>query len=350
MSQNDAKKYSLVRLVEHVGIDAGAACTKAVSRLATVVNPTSVKFGETPVDGVIGKPAPHTEWRINDTVYTVGAKLNGIETGSGAWYGSDGRVVSAHDAAAKALQQSPSDTGCNLNVTFVTPLDQYYDSATGKKNTLSIETQLDAFKKNVQAVNGLKNTVTKVWCLSEGVAAIVDHILNENGEVVPERKNPVPILCIDFGGSTIDVAHTHGLTVDLSMSTCVRMGISKAVQQFSKHLPSGLNEYMVRDAFNNGKLSLYGEERDLSEVKKKVVAAFAAEVLHWIKTRIVSPSNYHKIILVGGGAELLRPYLTAESLFPNLSLPKGFIHIPDAPALANARGAYKYTVRMSRTA
>lgn len=328
--------------VQKVGIDVGAGQMKAVSEAGVSNTPTSIKWGRTPTDELVGGKSENTEWRVDDKFFTVGPNLNGVTTGAGAWYSSPARVAGAHHAIAKALGQSMTAQGCNLEIVFTTPYNQYY-LASGEKNIDSITAQETAFTQFASAVGGLENCVVKAKCVSEGVAAVLDYRMTNDGELISGRETRSRILVVDIGFSTTELVDVAGLKLNMEYSTNVRLGIGKAFNGLKNVLPTGLDDHLVRTALHTGKVSIYGEEISVQLERDKVLSDLAEELLYWLQTHIVNPSNYQRILLVGGGATALAPYLTAESLFPDIAdrISGNFIYVPESPELANARGAYK---------
>lgn len=335
--------------VKIIGLDIGAGQMKGFTNEDNTCIPTSIKKGKTPIDELVGGKSDLSEWNADGQIFTVGEKVNGVKTGVGAWYTSLARTVGAHQVMANLFGQDLNSQGHDVSLVFCTPLDKFY-LPNGEKNVDSINAQNEAIKLPVKALKGLENRVINTKVIPEGVGAVIDWRLNNDGQIIQDRNGATRLLCVDAGESTCDMADVTGLSVNLETSCSTRLGIGKALTALKNMLPDGLDNHLVRSALHNGMVTAFGESVNCKIERDQVLKDLAEELIYFLQTNITNPANYTKILLVGGGATALSSYLTAESLFPSLAdrLPPGFITVPDMPHLANARGAYKFAMRDAR--
>lgn len=171
----------------------------------------------------------------------------------------------------------------------------------------------------------------------QGLGALFDYRLDENGD---EREGTdINGLVIDVGFSTVDViAFENGSAVKADSGMLERAGISRPAQELARVLQAettiNLTEQEAKDALMKGRLSVYGYEKDLSELIRKVVEDYA----DWLMSVIMSRwedrvQRADRLILAGGGAYYLKPYIPAKY--------RKVLFVPDEPEYSNARGFFK---------
>ena len=171
----------------------------------------------------------------------------------------------------------------------------------------------------------------------QGLGAFFDYCLDENGD---EREGTdINGLVIDVGFSTVDViAFENGAAVKVDSGMLERAGISKPAQDLARVLQAettiNLTEQEAKNALMKGKLSVYGFEKDLSEIIRKVVEDYADWLMSVITSRWEDRvQRADRLILAGGGAYYLKPYIPAKY--------RRVLFVPDEPEFSNARGFLK---------
>jgi len=179
----------------------------------------------------------------------------------------------------------------------------------------------------------------------QGVGALLDYRLNNEGE--ESKGTDHNGLVIDVGFNTVDVvAFENGAAVKSDSGMLERAGISKPAQDLARILQKettiNLTEQEAKDVLLNGGLSVYGHDKDLSEVIRRVVENYVEWLLSVITSRWEDRlQRADKLILAGGGAYYLRPHLPSRY--------RKLLYIPDEPEFANARGFLKASKAAVRT-
>jgi hypothetical protein len=185
-------------------------------------------------------------------------------------------------------------------------------------------------------VNGDKKQF-HVEVFPQGVGILIDYRYDHSGQEIKDTDTDGVI--VDLGHFTIDVVpFERGVAVRDGSGMLEGEGISKACDELAAHIQAEtkvrLNEQETKEVFLNGKLPIYGKERDFSTVIRNIVEGYIEEVLHAISSRWERRiQRANKMILAGGGAYYLEQYIPERY--------KDLICIPDDPEFANARGFLK---------
>lgn len=209
----------------------------------------------------------------------------------------------------------------------------------GFKDEDKVNAKQDNLKKQVKLTSGGESTANvadvRVGC--QAVAAWVDFALDDS---LNERDGiDGAVAIVDIGGRTTDIATViDGQSVDHARSGTANIGVLdvyKAVEaaigvrfKLRDRFPTKQIDRAVRD----GKIRLWGEDKDVHDIVKEVVKEHEAKIVREIERRIGSGAAMTAVVFVGGGSALFEKIATK---FPNGKM-------ADDPEYANARGLFKY--------
>ena len=246
-----------------------------------------------------------------------------------------------------------------VKLTTSLPFDSYF-LADGRRNESLISGQIENMKHpvykaytNSRGENPIANVVeSRVLC--EGVAAMMDFMIDENGDpAITEDEIHAPMAVLDFGGSTFDVV---GITPDFNImqetSGTLNRGVMDMRESMSEHLAQYLREqgvnitspayWMVEQAMTTDQLTmmLRGERTtfNVRELRRAAAAAVVNEIKSFARSKLKDLANYQFVLLVGGGA------LLCEDLFEDWADQYGLV-VRDE--FANARGMLKHATYLS---
>jgi len=173
--------------------------------------------------------------------------------------------------------------------------------------------------------------------IQPGFGALFDYRLGNDGE---ERdRTAINGLVIDVGFNTVDViAFENGSAIKADSGMLERAGISRPSQELARVLQAettiNLTEQEAKEALSRGKLSVYGYEKDLSEIIRTVIEDYADWLMSVITSRWEDRvQRADRLIFAGGGAYYLKPYIPAKY--------RKVLFVPDEPEYSNARGFFK---------
>ncbi len=171
----------------------------------------------------------------------------------------------------------------------------------------------------------------------QGVGILIDYRYDHNNQEIAGTDTDGLIL--DLGHFTVDVVlFEKGVAIRDGSGMLEGEGVSKVCDELAEHIQAEtkvrLNEQETKKVFLEGKLRIYGKERDFSTVIRDIVERYVEEVLQTLSSRWERRiQRANKLIIAGGGAYYLRQYLPKRY--------NDIIHIPDNPEFANARGFLK---------
>lgn len=178
----------------------------------------------------------------------------------------------------------------------------------------------------------VKELVTK----KQPFLSFCDVILDKRGQIKEETVAGQFNVIIDIGSRTLNIYTVDALDPITDLSDTTTQGIYTAYEmvadfieeEFKFRIPTGKMPNFIRKKTIKG--------MDLTPVIDRAYSTLANEIVRVIHTMFVDSWAYvDRIIITGGGSELLRPYL--ENSFP--VTPK-FLN-----RYATARGGWKYGVR-----
>jgi len=218
------------------------------------------------------------------------------------------------------------------------PVDEYFVS--GQVNRARIERKMDNLRRGVSIIGGSANmpvvSEARVGC--QAIAAFFDYTLTEEGNsrigVAPDS-----VAVVDIGGSTTDIAVVlRGKTIDQGSSGALRRGVLDVHAAFLAGLTKQLgftprlSPAAMDRAVRTGKIVLFREEKDVSDILREAVADVGSQIMREVERKIGNAATMDAVIFVGGGAGLFRDVVKNW---------RG-VEIPADPEFANARGLLKY--------
>lgn len=171
----------------------------------------------------------------------------------------------------------------------------------------------------------------------QAVGVLMDYRKNIKGEIKPDTDKDGIVL--DIGYNTVDIlCFEKGAAVRSDSATIDKFGISRIIVELSdiilKDFSFQLSEQETKEIFISGKLKLYGDEKDMSEVIRSLIEKYFEELMHTIESRWESRLQRSEVMLLaGGGAVTLREHMPS-------SLSK-IMAVPVLPEFSNARGYLK---------
>jgi plasmid segregation protein ParM len=336
----------------YVGCDDGHYGIKLCFEDGTVFYvPSRVTRGLHQIVAFDGDEAADRAYVINDQPYTVledYALVKAEDTRSlePPFPVSPLNRVLVNHALTRALA-ARSINPAEVEVVLVTglPVDDFYIA--GQKNVALIDAKI----KNLAAAQIINKNhsvvlprITQHHVISEGIAAFFDLMLDFDGNEIPETQKMVQdraIAIVDVGGKTTDIAMVAeggtGLYPERSgteplgaLNLNETVGV-KLKARFKLSAPPP--DKHVEAAIHSKTYSLYGEQHNIADIIDEEARDFAQKIKGYMNKCIGSGYDLGKVIFVGGGSILLRPYF--EALYPKQSI------FPDNPQFANARGMLK---------
>jgi hypothetical protein len=173
-------------------------------------------------------------------------------------------------------------------------------------------------------------TINLVRITSQPVGAMFDYLLTDEGEMPPDRrvafKGEIGILGIGF--NTLDLLVVRGGSPVQRFTAGETLGVRRLLELTNQHGLYSLGELDAQ--LRNGSLDI-----------QTALPIWQSELLGFLEKHWGSSfRRFNRVVIVGGGATLLR-----ESLLLRFK-EKGFI--PDDPIIATARGLYKYMLMQAR--
>lgn len=203
----------------------------------------------------------------------------------------------------------------------------YYD----EKNKFLLKNRLRRLEVNGEACEFY------VSIYPQGMGILADYRFGFDGTEI--HGTNLDGLVLDIGFNTLDVlAFENGSAVKADMGTLERGGISVITQELAQKLQSettiNLSEQEAKDVLLKGSLTVYGYEKDVTELIRSLVEDYVEWLLAYISSRWEERiKRADKLILAGGGAYYLKGYIPEKY--------QRLIHVPEEPEYSNARGFYK---------
>ncbi len=328
--------------ITYVGIDDGFAEIKACWRdaggtLQKLRFPSCVGSGAalTSVSGVPSNRAYVTAGRN----YTVLPPSDHIDTRFDAYPTSDVNRVLVHHALRQAGLGGQRVTLCSG-----LPPGAYFLGPAGINDRL-VHAKNDSLKKPVLPLStDAPATIEKAMVCPEGVAAVFDHAISDEGDLV-EQISETGWGVVDIGGRTTDVVVVvwdESVTIDHSRTGTKEIGVMRVrdliLQRWCAENDSTAEDVSgLETVLETRQLKSYGRAHDVSALVDQAIDEVGEGILNFVQQKMKSAARMDKILFVGGGAEVFRRVLKA---YPSAV-------IPDDPAFANARGMLRFATLMS---
>lgn len=319
-----------------VGIDDGRAYTKLYAgngqklKIRTSVK-AGVHAGMAGLSAVTGMGSGVYTFQGNQ--YTVGDLIEGEDTRFSDFDGSVINLIAIHHALIRA-----GFSGANVAIATGLPVNSYYLG--GGINEEYIDNKRIALAERVQKFGegNVPATIVQNIVFSEALAAWIDYVLDEDGNVKPGADMQNPVGVVDFGGRTFDtlwinppgeIDHSRSGTTNvgvLNLFDLVNVGIQK---EFKLSVSRNVLETAVQEK----RIRLHGEMVDVTDIVARAGEEIAAQAEREIHRRFgQAAAELSTILFVGGGVAAL----------PQIADPFRNAVIPEDPEFANARGLYKF--------
>jgi len=203
------------------------------------------------------------------------------------------------------------------------------------------------FKKGVRGwmngihawnADGVEHNVTieipRKGLVPQALGALFDFTHNEKGVLLPENawalKEEIGVLSIGF--NTIELLVTQQMSEKGRFTTGIQMGVRRLLED--------INHSEYEDLYTLGELDMMLRNGQLKG-KKAAVRQWSDRVTGAIESRWGRTfKRFAKVLVVGGGAEILRDYLTAKF--------KGKAVVLQAPVMSISKGLYKMALRFKK--
>lgn len=311
------------------GVDDGYAAVKVVGDGISKVVPARVEAGKG-LSGLDGR-AKDGVFETAGQTYSVGDGVVGEDTAFEGYHTSPLNRVAVH----AALHATGLTTG-EAHLVLGLPLKDYFID--GEKNDPLVREKIKSFQEPVHAVGGGQIKFASIRIVPQGVAAVVDWGLLDDGKAKPEFGGEIGV--VDIGGRTTDIAViVGGNKIDHKRSGTVKdLGVLRAMDLLDEALrrkfplEEDLSRSVLETAIRTRRIKLWADTYDIGPDVDAVLAELSEQMMRAVKKRLGSAAMLAKVLFVGGGAVVFgavaREYRNAEVL-------------PD-PQLANARGMFKF--------
>jgi len=183
--------------------------------------------------------------------------------------------------------------------------------------------------------------VTTVVVIPEPFGTVSSEVLNSRGEIIDQQLANGEVGIIDVGGKTTNLLCVERLAEISHETKSVDLGGWDVVRQIDDYLSDNypdleLRDHQIAETLKTRTTKYYGQPVDLGPTIDAIVTPMADQILGKAE-EIWNVANLDAILITGGGALLLGPYLQRH-----------FRHarIVDNPVYANAIGYWKLSQRI----
>ncbi|UED72096.1 plasmid segregation protein ParM [Brevibacillus sp. HD3.3A] len=214
-----------------------------------------------------------------------------------------------------------------------------------KEKGTRLETELEEIFSggHVVTVNGATKIieVSNVIVLPQPLGTVLSLYLDEEGYVEDESYEEDYVGVIDIGGGTTDLDGIKGLKRQKEDTETIPYAMYKVFEEIcdyiiGQHPESGATVQSVEKQILTGSDSYVISKRssiDIKAVKEDVLRKYADRIIPRISSRWNNRAKFDKLLLTGGGAEIMAPYFKAWE--------NDIIVVKDSQ-IANAKGFFRY--------
>lgn len=186
-------------------------------------------------------------------------------------------------------------------------------------------------------------SVKKAVVISQGEGAFYDYVLENDGTINPKRAEDVSgtVMVVDIGYRTTDIVTMENGRYIETLSDQLNKGVNAIHQEVLRLImqQKGIKKELkdMDDVVRTGKLFHNMNYIDVNNIINQVAAPFAEDIvenLHIISNDQLGAVN--RVILTGGGAEILYPFIGAN--LQNIVE----VSVMDYAEFCNSSGYYKY--------
>lgn len=200
--------------------------------------------------------------------------------------------------------------------------------------------RLAAIVTEVAAQAGIN---ASVFVLPQPVGAFFSLLFDQDGAVLDGRLASSRVGILDVGFYTTDLMTIDGMSVVEKQIASFPSGVSTALEAIRQDLAEThklqLDIRRAEEAVRRGKVAVFGEEQDITPIIARRLQELEAEIEGQAKTIWGNAADLDRVILAGGGAAMLAPYL---NLYRHATVLRN-------PAEANAAGFHRNSFRRARS-
>jgi len=206
---------------------------------------------------------------------------------------------------------------------------------------------INFYKTDKEKLNNIIRELAKDYCtnlsikiIPQPLGSFFSVLLDKLGMVTSPELAREKIGVLDIGYFTTDLITVQEFEIVEKQTDSYETGISTALEAISRDIEAsygmrpGLDS--VSQALEKGSIKVFGSERDIQHIIVKRLTELSQEITAKAKTVWKNAADIDRVILTGGGASALKPYL---NLFQHSTL------IPESQ-FANALGYYKLARRL----
>jgi plasmid segregation protein ParM len=184
--------------------------------------------------------------------------------------------------------------------------------------------------------------VTDCRVIPQPFGALLAEALNNHGKIVNHDLATGSVGVIDIGGNTTNLLSVNRLAEIGRETASVNLGAWDVARAVRDHLADRcpgleLRDHQVIDAVVKRAVKYFGAPVDLGAVIDATIEPMADQVIAQATQLWNGAAGLDAIIVAGGGALLLGPYL--RQAFPH-------VRVVDNPVFANALGYWRFAQRL----
>lgn len=320
----------------YVGVDDGYRQTKIVtSEGQAVVVPSAVRSGFTLTTLREGEDAGVGGYETGGRQFTVDREIDGEDTRFDEYAVSDiNRVMVNHAMQLAGL------SGKRVALATGLPFESFYAAGTNEVNQKLIARKIENLQQEVRSLNGQPSpAIDRHRVTAQGLAAYVDYLTADNGMVREDLDPKAPVAVVDIGGRTTDSVTIYGGgKLDHTKSGTGNIGVADVYEKIAHALKRKFDVSHIRLAAlelvcRERRVRLRGQTHDVNDIVTSAIQEVGEVIVREVQRRIGDAAEMESVLLVGGGAVLMRDVVAAR--YPHCK-------VPDAPEFANARGMMKF--------
>lgn len=224
--------------------------------------------------------------------------------------------------------------GQDVDIVTTLPVGLFFSKSSSPINQALIE------KKKNNLLSGIENragellaNITSVKVYPEAIPALYELSHDDNGELIHGFTDTMKVMIVDIGGTTTDVSvitpngdFDHSQSIPFGVFNIAEELKVNMLQHFNeRHIPPHIVDKVLRDKTMLG--------QDVSQL----IQLSSQKTLDRISTEIekysITPSMLDKVLIVGGGANLIGNALANKLNVSAL--------IPEQPDVCISRGIFK---------
>jgi plasmid segregation protein ParM len=323
----------------NVGMDVGYSSVKAVGgaeRLVTfpsvVGTPDRARFAVDHADGqiVLDLPGDGT-WLVGEGAIAQSRFVDRRE--DRGWIASD----AYRQLMLAGFTELTTATSCDLVVVTGLPVAFYSADKDALRDRFLGQHRVTREGRRTQVFH-----VAECRVIPQPFGALLAEALNNQGKIVNHDLAAGAVGVIDIGGKTTNLLSVNRLAEIGRETASVNVGawdVARAVRAYlADHCPGlELRDHQVIDTLVKRRVKYYGAAIDLGDVIDATLEPMAGQVVAQATQLWNGAAGLDAILVAGGGALLLGPYLGRA--FPH-------VRVVDHPVFANALGYWRFAQRV----